>query len=265
MTAVPADLLASVNKVLQSRDARPRPALPEGRGQLKVRAAADTTELLLYDEIGYWGITATDVVKALADISSPQITLRVSSPGGDVFDGIAIFNALRGHPATVNVVVDSLAASAASFIAMAGDTITVNDAAQVMIHDASGFAYGNAADMEHMRALLDRVSDTIAGIYAGRAGGTVADWRQVMRAETWFSGPEAVAAGLADAAATPPPEEPEGPEEGPSASARWDLTCFTYAGRLAAPAPALPERRAQTDSASFDVAAFRDAMKGAFA
>lgn len=262
---IPAALMADVNRILAARDARPRPALPEGRGQVRIANQGDATELFLYDEIGFWGIEARDVIAALANVTTPTITVRINSPGGDVWDGIASFNALRGHPATVNVVVDSLAASAASFIAMAGDTITVNDAAQIMVHDASGFCYGNAAEMDEMRGLLDRVSDTIAGIYAGRAGGTVADWRERMRVESWFNGPEAVAAGLADAAATPPPEEPEEPE-GPSATARFDLTCFTFAGRGQAPAPVTP-----TDpdpkpepAAAFDAAAFRDAMKGAF-
>lgn len=262
MTISPA-LLADVNRVLAARDARPRAALPDGRGQLRMAAQGDTTELFLYDEVGYWGVTATDVIAALADVTTPSITLRVSSPGGDVFDGIAIYNSLRAHPATVNVVVDSLAASAASFIAMAGDRVTMNAAAQMMIHDASGFAYGNAADMENMRDLLDRVSDTIAGIYADRAGNDTADWRALMRAETWFNGAEAIAAGLADDEDVPAGDDPD-PD--PAAAARFDLTCFTFAGRAAAPAPALPDRKPQPEpAAAFDAAAFREAMRGAFA
>jgi len=253
-------LMADVNRVLAARDARPRPALPEGRGQLRMAAQGDATEMLVYDEIGYWGVTARDVIDALAQVATPALTVRINSPGGDVFDGIAIYNALRGHPAAVNVVVDSLAASAASFIAMAGDTITMNNASQMMIHDASGFVYGNAADMEQMRGLLDRVSDTIASIYADRAGNDVADWRALMRAETWFNGAEAVAAGLADETAEPD-EEPEEPAA-PAAAARFDLTCFTFAGRAAAPAPVLPTNR--NPEPAVDLTALREALKGAF-
>ncbi|TDC47647.1 Clp protease ClpP [Actinomadura sp. KC345] len=270
MNIAPA-LLADVNRVLAKRDARPRAALPEGRGELRVSSQAGTTETLVYDEIGYWGVTARDVIAALADVSTPSITVRINSPGGDVFDGIAIYNALRGHPAAVNVVVDSLAASAASFIAMAADRITMNAASQLMIHDASGFAYGNAADMEHMRALLDRVSDTIASIYAERAGNDVADWRALMRDESWFNGAEAVAAGLADETADPDeddedtdPEEETGGRPGPAA--RWDLSCFTFAGRAHAPAPPLPTdpEPEPVPEPAVDVAALREALKGAF-
>src|SRR5690606_38136643 len=116
----------------------------------------------------------------------------------DVFDGVAIYNALRDHPADVAVRVDGLAASAASFIAQAGDKVTMNRGSQLMIHDAWGLCIGPAADMRETAALLDRVSDTIAGLYAARAGGTVEDWREAMLAESWYSAEEAVEANLAD-------------------------------------------------------------------
>lgn len=245
---IPRALMTDVDRVLAARDARPRAALPDGRGQLRMTDhGGGGLELLIYDEIGYWGVTARDVIAALAEVSAPEITVRLNSPGGDVFDGVAIYNALRGHPARVTAVVDSLAASAASFIAMAADEITMNRASQLMIHDASGLCMGNAADMEHMRGLLDRISDTIAGIYADRAGGTPDEWRALMRAETWFTGAEAVAAGLADGEAAEAPEN----------VARFDLTCFAYAGRDAAPAPTPPK----TPAFEWDPETFKAAFK----
>lgn len=245
---IPRALMTDVDRVLAARDARPRAALPEGRGQLRMVAAGDATEMLMYDEIGYWGVTARDVIAALSEVTTPTLTVRLNSPGGDVFDGVAIYNALRGHPAAVNVVVDSLAASAASFIAMAGDRVTMNDASQMMIHDASGLCMGNASDMEEMRGLLDRTSGIIAQLYASRAGGTVEEWRDRMRAETWFSAQEAVSFGLAD----------ESTELAAASTARFDLACFAFAGRTAAPAPVPP-----APAFTWDPETFRSAMKGA--
>lgn len=158
----------------------------------------DETEVFIYDEIGFWGVSASDFLSELSAVSTPRITLRINSPGGDVFDGIAIYNAIRRQEASVSVFVDGLAASAASFIAMAGDTVTMSPKSQLMIHEAFGFAVGPAEDMRKMAEMLDKTSDNIASIYADRAGGTTEEWRDMMRAETWFSDREAVGAGLAD-------------------------------------------------------------------
>jgi ATP-dependent protease ClpP protease subunit len=164
------------------------------------KAASGPAELRIYDAIGGWfGITATDVAEALDDIDDDRdLKVRINSPGGDVFDGTAIYNLLRTRAGQVDVVVDGLAASAASFIAQAGDTITMNRGTQMMIHDAIGFTIGNASDHREQVALLDRISDEIAGIYAARAGHDVATWREKMLATTWYSASEAVDAGLAD-------------------------------------------------------------------
>jgi len=228
-------LMADVWRHLRNRGNLPRPALPEGRGQIRVEnASSDTAEMYIYDEIGMWGVWAEDVIRELLAINARNILLHLNTPGGDVFDGVAIYNALRDHPANVTVSVDALAASAGSFIAMAGDTVRMNRASQLMIHDASGLCIGNAADMGTMGALLDRVSDTIAGIYADRAGGDTAEWRDLMRAETWYSAAEAVEAKLADEMAG------KDEDEKPTASFDLKLTSFMYAGRAQAPAPPRP-------------------------
>src|SRR5690606_30998836 len=252
-------MLARVRALLDQRDPA---ALPQGvaRPMPEVRAQADgqPAELLLYDEIGFWGIWAVDVAAALSTVSGP-LHVRVNSPGGDVFDGIAIFNMLADYPDQVTVTVDSLAASAASFIAMAGDTIRMNRASQMMIHGASGGCRGNAADMRAMAGLLDQISDTIAGIYAARAGGETAEWRERMLVDggwgTWYTGEQAVEAGLADEL-VPLPTGDDGNGDGGvddrAAAGRAVAALFPYAGaeaarwRETAPATAVPVSQAPT-------------------
>lgn len=182
----------------------------------------------IYAEIGEWGVTAAEFVPALQAITADVIELHINSMGGDVFDGVAIFNALRAHPAQIEVHIDALAASAASFIAQAGDHVYIARNAQVMIHEASGLCYGNASDMAIMADLLEKCSDNIADIYTQKAGGTVAQWRKAMKVETWYSSKEAVAAGLAD--------EVEVIEQDRAAN-EFDLSVFSFAGRAHAPAP----------------------------
>jgi ATP-dependent Clp endopeptidase proteolytic subunit ClpP len=190
-------------------------------------------ELYLYDEIGFWGTSAADFVDQLKGITAGSIDLHVNSPGGEVFDGIAIYNAIKNHPASVTTYVDGLAASAASFITMAGDRIVMARNAQMMIHDAIGVVIGNAAEMEKMRTLLDRLSDNIADIYAQRAGGDVADWRKLMLDETWFDATEAVGYGLADEMSGTPAAD----DDASDVVDQWNLAIFAHAGRANAPAP----------------------------
>lgn len=235
-------------------------------GQPKNAATPDAptnTEVWIYDEIGMWGVSAGDFARDLAQVDTDAITVRLNSPGGEVYDGIAILNALIGHPAHVTVKVDGLAASIASVIAMAGDKVVMGAHSEMMIHDASTVAFGNAADVREVADMLDRVSDNIAQVYAERAGGKASDWRGLMLAETWMSAPEAVTAGLADEVATTPkersgddPDEDDGdtkkqgddPDEEEEATARYSrnaLSTFTYSGRAVAPAPALAAIQSQ--------------------
>lgn len=161
--------------------------------------AGDSAEIQFYDEISPWGINALEFNKQLKDIQAKEITLRISSPGGDVFDGLAIMNALRDHPARVTTIVDGIAASAASFIAVgASDYIHMQPQSQMMIHDAWGLCMGDAKEMEKTKVALDKTSDQLAEIYAARAGGEASDWRETMREEAWFTPDEALEAGLID-------------------------------------------------------------------
>lgn len=195
-----------------------------------------TAVIRLYDPVDsygeYWGVSAKEFAEALDALPSniTEIRLHINSPGGDVFDGVAIVNALRAHPAKIVAVVDGIAASAASFIACAADETVMAPNSELMIHDAWGLCVGNAADMHQMAEMLDHISDNIASMYAAKAGGTPESWREAMAKESWYSADEAVAAGLADRVETAKADE--------QAKARHDLSIFTYAGRNAAPAPA---------------------------
>lgn len=198
---------------------------------------AGTVTMRLYEPIDSWGgpfgVSASEFVSALDEVddSTTEIRLHINSPGGEVFEGIAILNALRSHPAKFVAVVDGLAASAASFIAAGADEVIVGKNAELMIHDASGIAIGDAKVMRDLADRLDHLSNNIASIYAGKAGGTVADWRGAMLAETWYSAQEAVDAGLADEVADSGTSQP---------SDRFDLSIFNHAGRSDAPAPKIP-------------------------
>lgn len=177
-----------------------RPAVATESGQ----QAGPTTDIYLYDAIGEWGVTAQDFVNALRGVVTGTITMYVNCEGGEVFDGLAIYEALRRHPANITAFVDGIAASAASFVVMAADRIVMAERARMMIHDAHGIAMGNARDMRSMADLLDNLSDTIADIYAERSGKTRDDWRAAMQAAeggpdgTWYDARAAVKAKLAD-------------------------------------------------------------------
>lgn len=234
------------------------------RIELKIIDSA-TARLDINDEIGWspWGdsISAKSVQSQLNDINASTIEVHVNSPGGDVFDGIAITNMLRAHPATINVVVDGLAASAASFIAMAGDSVAMMPNSQMMIHDASGIVAGNAADMRKMAELLDQASDNIADIYARRSGAPADEWRAKMRDETWYNDQEAVDAGLADHVVDLAQTRQAPANTTDQQQRLWNLSLYRYDGRQSAPAPrqaAAAEQHTTADTWSAE--AFRAAF-----
>lgn len=165
----------------------------------KAQDGSGATVVLVYDEIGFWGITAADLVADLQGISG-DLELHLNTPGGDVFDGIAIASALKQRSGQVRVVVDGLAASIGSVIAMAASPgqLVMMPNSTMMIHEAWGLCVGSADDMADMRGVLDKQSANIAGIYAARSGTAADGWRAVMKAESWMVGQEAVDAGLAD-------------------------------------------------------------------
>lgn len=200
-----------------------------------IQAAAESKKkrkatVCIYDAIGGWfGLQTSQFVKELNDLDVDEIELHLNSPGGQAFDGIAIYNALRQHAARVTVIVDGLAASAASVIALGGDELIMCQGSSMMIHDASAIAWGNAATCRKTADVLDKLSNNYAKIYARKAGGTAQEWRDAMLAETWYDADEAVEAGLAD--------RTDDTEADAEAMAAFDLSMFVYAGRENAPSP----------------------------
>lgn len=174
---------------------------PSKRQWYRIQNAADdptTADVWIYDEISWWGISAQSFVQELQAVAAATINLHLNSPGGDVFDGIAIYNALRYHPAKVVARVEGIAASIASVIAMAGDEVVMAPHATMMIHDPWAMVMGNAADLRKEADVLDQIGENIAGIYREQGGGKLKQWRDRMLEETWLSDQEAVDIGLAD-------------------------------------------------------------------
>lgn len=217
---------------------------------LRNSAANSGADLYIYDAIGGWGgVDPMDVVRALAEASGP-LTVHLNSPGGSIFDGAAIYDALKTYGATKGMVtarIEGVAASAASFIAMAANEIETTDLGVMMIHDGmmAGFIQANQDDLMEIADLVGMLSDNVAAVYAKRTGGTQQDWRNTMReGDNWYNAAQQIEAKLADRLAGTPvaaPEPPTDPEPAPE------------------PEPE-PDNRVTT----IDVVGLRNALKGAF-
>ena len=203
---------------------------------LRIVKAEESTEaeIMLYDEIGFWWIQAKEFVRELQGIDAETIHLRINSPGGDVFDGLAIFNALRAHSAKIIVHIDGLAASMASIIALTGNEVRMAENAFFMVHHPWAFTLGNAADHRKRAELLDKIAGSLIDTYVQASGAEkdqVVSW---MDDETWFTAEEAVDAGFADAV-----------EDGANVEASFDLSLYQHApaALVSRPAAAAPTKR----------------------
>ncbi len=206
MTARLASLADRMRRIALAH-ARPRDVVSPA--WYKINTADPERAIVQLDgEIG-WDVMSSAFARDLNAITAPAIDLQINSPGGSVWDGYAIYNAVRTHPATVTAHIVGVAASAASFIAMAADEIVAYRPSEMMIHDAAGYVdlwmMANPADLarvidelNELRVSLDQTSDEIAAIYARKAGGTTAEWRAAMTATTWYTPDSALAAGLVD-------------------------------------------------------------------
>jgi len=169
-----------------------------------IRAQALGAEVLIYDEIGAYGVSAKGFLAELGALpDDAPIDLRLNSPGGSVFDAVAIYNALTRHAGTITVWIDGIAASAASYIAMAGDEIVMPENAFLMIHDPSGIVMGTAADMRDMAGTLDKIAASMTRGYAAKSGKPEDEISALLTAETWFDAKDALEAGLATRMAEP--------------------------------------------------------------
>ena len=223
-------------------------------------------DLVLYGTVGasWWdgenAFSAKEVIEALAGLAG-DITVRINSGGGSAWDGIAIHNALKAHKGRVTVRVDGVAASAASVILMAGAEIVCPANASIMIHNAATLAWGNKAEIEKTRAMLEKLDGQMAELYAERSGQTPKAIAEMMDAETWMTGAEAVAKGFAERTTTEDPAEPAAfayaayrhapaslaraslplPERAPVAPPAPRSSAASPTAEAAAPVPATPE------------------------
>lgn len=158
-------------------------------------------ELLIYSDIGdsFFGdsVSAISVKAQLDKMPEGDLSVRINSPGGSVFDGFAIYNLIKQRPGNTTVYVDGLAASAASIIAMAGDTIVMANNALMMIHDPWAMAMGSADEMRDTANLLDKIKGSIVSTYASRTGVDGDEVATMMANETWMNASEAIELGFA--------------------------------------------------------------------
>lgn len=212
--------------------------------RLRVKNSADglSADVYLYDAIGGWmGISAEQFSKDLAAVTAPTVNLHINSPGGDVFDGTAIYNAIQNHDADVIVHVDGVAASIASIIALAGKEVVMGEGSYFMIHNPWGMAVGNSSEMRQTADLLDKVGGQLAAIYVRQTGMALGDVTAAMDAETWYTAEEAVENGFATSVAVPAEDDAA---QARSALASFDLSTFEHVPeRLAALAGQKPKKQ----------------------
>jgi ATP-dependent Clp protease protease subunit len=169
-----------------------------------IRAESKGAEVVIYDEIGAYGVSAKGFLAELGALpDGTPLALRLNSPGGSVFDAVAIYNAIKRHSGTVTVWIDGIAASAASYIAMAGDEVVMPENAFLMIHDPAGMVMGTATDMRAMAEALDKIKGSLLQGYAAKSGRPQEDIAPLMAAETWLDAKDALDLGFADRIAEP--------------------------------------------------------------
>lgn len=189
-----------------------------GREPAKIRAEDGDATLYLYDVIDpYWGVGAAEFNKALAGLSGQKVTLRVNSPGGDVFDGRAMAAAIAQH-GNVHAVIEGLAASAATYVTAACATVSIAAGSFYMIHEAWTMAYGNKGDLIQTAALLGKIDESIVADYAKKTGKSNDEIIAWMAAETWFTADEAVANGFVDSIS-----------EAAKVENKWNLSAYNNA------------------------------------
>lgn len=173
---------------------------PPEKSWFQMKATSETSaDIYIYDEIGGWGVSAKRFTENLISLGNlSHINLHIHSPGGDVFEGIAIYNQLKNHNAHITVFIDGLAASMASVIAMVGDEVIMPKNAMMMIHKPWGVAWGDADDVRSYADLLDKVENVLIPAYMEKTGKTKEELATMLDDETWLTGEECVEHGFAD-------------------------------------------------------------------
>lgn len=199
---------------------------------IRADVAGDVAHVYVYDVIdSYWGASASALIEALAAADGKPVHMHVNSPGGDVFEARAMVSAVRAHQArggSVVAYIDGLAASAATYLALAGDSVHIAEGGMFMVHNAWTFAYGNKAELRSTADLLDKIDGTIAADYARKTGAKAEQITEWMDAETWFTADEALAAGFVDSVTRPA-------ESDDAKAARWNLAAYANAPKTPKP------------------------------
>ena len=164
----------------------------------KMEVKNDVADIYIYDEISWYGVSAEQFVKDLNAIEAKTIRLHLNTLGGSVFDGIAIYNALKQHKATVETYIEGLAASIGSVIALAGDKVYMADNAFFMIHQPWVLTVGDASELRKTADLLDKIGSVLVNTYIKASGKDEEDIKKWMDEETWFTAAEALDAGFID-------------------------------------------------------------------
>lgn len=165
---------------------------------IQAKAGETHATIHIYDEVGAWGISGKRFAEELKALSADTIDLYINSPGGSVFEGLLVFNALRNSGKTINVKVMGIAASIASYIAMAGDTIEMPKNTFQFVHNAIGLQYGNADDFREFAEVLDKITESIKATYAKRTGLDGAKLQELFDKESYLTADECLALGLCD-------------------------------------------------------------------
>lgn len=216
-----------MNKLLQLLQANAR---SDQAPAIRADASGDVGHVYVYDVIdSNWGASATALVDALAGMKGKPIALHINSPGGDVFEARAMVSAIRAHGAPVTTYIDGLAASAATYLALAGDEVHITDGGMFMVHNSWTLAWGNKTELRSTAELLDKIDGTIASDYMRKTKASAEQVTQWMDAETWFTAQEAMDAGFVDSI--------DGGADAPSAMNRWNLSAYANAPKLDEPPP----------------------------
>lgn len=240
-----------INKLLQLLRDNARNSA-EGLPTVRVESSETEAHIYLYDVIdAWWGVSAEMLIGALAGLGERTVHLHINSPGGDVFEARAMASAIVAHPGKVVSHIDGLAASAATYLALAASEVRMTDGGMFMIHNSWTMAYGDKSELRKTAGLLEKIDGQILADYARRTGMDSAAMQVLMDAETWFTPQEALDAKFIDA--IDPNTKRDAAAAAQAAADRWDLSAYAKAPAKAAKPP-VPEPE---DAAALDAAVVR--------
>lgn len=224
-----------LNKLMQLlRDNARNEAAPA----IRVDATEADAHVYVYDVIDqWWGASASALIDALTPLGERPLHLHINSPGGDVFEARAMAAAIVAYPGHVTTHIDGLAASAATYLALAGNEVRMIEGGLFMVHNSWTIAYGDKTELRSTADLLDKIDGTIHADYARRTGASAEQVKAWMDDETWFTPQEALAAKFIDAIDPNAKPAATAAAAAQASAARWNLSAYAHAPKLEQPAP----------------------------